>query len=349
MDKRIPVAVIGASGYSGTELLRLLLFHERAEIACLTSRQAAGKALSDEQPRFRGLPSAEALRFVEPTMENLEASGAKLAFLALPHGVAYEFAEPLLEAGWRVIDLSDDFRVRDAGAYEAFREHAHPAPHLLPRAVYGLPEAHRDAIRASDLVACPGCYPTSILLPLIPLVRSGCIRPETLCVASMSGPSGAGRKAVIPLLYVECNESVRPYNIPRHRHLAEVEQELSTAAGKPVTISFTPHLVPITAGIATTTYASAAEGAAPDAVGRALEEAYADEPFVRLLGEGVLPDTKHVAGTNYIDIGWVYDPRTHRFVICSAEDNLGKGAASQAIQNFNLMHGLPETTGLTRV
>ncbi len=348
MDK-IPVAVIGASGYSGTELLRLLLFHEGVEIACLTSRQAAGRALADEQPRFRGLPQAETLRFVEPSMENLQASGAKLAFLALPHGVAYEFAEPLLEAGWRVIDLSDDFRVRDPEAYAQFREHAHPAPHLLPQAVYGLSEIHRDAIRQASLVACPGCYPTSILLPLVPLVRSGCIRPDSICVASMSGASGAGRKVVVPLLYVECNESVRPYNIPKHRHLAEVEQELSDAAGEAVTISFTPHLVPINSGIVTTTYASATEGAAPEAVGEALAKAYADEPFVRLLEPGVLPDTKHVAGTNYIDIGWVYDPRTHRFVICSAEDNLGKGAASQAIQNFNLMHGLPETMGIQRV
>lgn len=347
--KRIPVAVIGASGYSGNELLRLLLFHEAAEIVCLTSRQAAGNALAEEQPRFRNLRQAEALHFVEPSLDQLHASGAKLAFLALPHGVAAEFAEPLLEAGWRVIDLSDDFRVCDAGIYEAFREHPHSAPHLLSRAVYGLPEIHRDEIRNASLVACPGCYPTSIILPLVPLLRAGCIRPGTISVASMSSPSGAGRKASIPFLFTECNESVRPYGIPKHRHLAEVEQELSAAAGETVTISFTPHLVPITAGIATTTVAFGSDGAAAEDAARALEEAYADEPFVRLLGEGHLPDTKHVAGTNYIDIGCVYDPRTHRFIICSAEDNLGKGAASQAIQNFNLMHGLPEITGLDRV
>jgi len=346
---KIPVAVIGASGYSGTELLRLLLFQERADLVCLTSRQSAGKALSDEQPRFRGLPKAEALKFCEPTMENLEASGAKLAFLALPHGVAYQFAEPLLERGWRVIDLSDDFRVQDANAYAAFREHNHPAPHLLPRAAYGLPEIHREAIRNTSLVACPGCYPTSMILPLVPLLRAGCIDPDSICISAMSGVSGAGRKAAIPLLFVECNESVRPYNIPKHRHLAEVEQELSIAAGRSVMASFTPHLVPITAGIATTIYANATESADPTSVGNALTEAYSNEPFVRLLGEGTLPDTKHVVGTNYIDIGWVHDPRTNRFVICCAEDNLGKGAASQAVQNFNLLHDLPETTGLLRV
>ena len=346
---KIPVAVIGASGYSGTELLRLLLFHERADLVCLTSRQSAGKALSGEQPRFRGVAKAEALHFCEPTMDNIEASGAKLAFLAMPHGVAYQFAEPLLERGWRVIDLSDDFRVQDAAAYAAFREHEHPAPHLLPKAVYGLPEIHREAIRKTSLVACPGCYPTSMIMPLVPLLRAGCIDPESICISSMSGVSGAGRKAALPLLFVECNESVRPYNIPKHRHLAEVEQELSLAAGRSVTVSFTPHLVPINAGIATTIYANAAKGATPGSVGDALTEAYADEPFVRLLGEGTLPDTKHVVGTNYIDIGWVHDPRTNRFVICTAEDNLGKGAASQAVQNFNLLHDLPETTGLLRI
>lgn len=348
MDK-IPVAVIGASGYSGRELLRLLLFHDQAEIACLTSRQAAGRSLAEEQPRFRGCPGADTLRFVEPTMENLQASGAKVAFLALPHGVAHEFAEPLLAEGWRVIDLSDDFRVQDAQAYEAFREHAHPAPHLLPQAVYGLPELHRESIRKASLIACPGCYPTSMILPLVPAVSAGCVRTDTIAVASMSGVSGAGRKAAVPLLYVECNESVRPYNIPKHRHLAEVEQELSLAAGHPVVISFTPHLVPVNAGIATTIYASAAYGAVAADLGKALEEAYADEPFVRLLGEGHLPDTKNVVGTNFIEIGWVHDPRTNRFVLCSAEDNLGKGAASQAVQNFNLMHGLPETEALLHV
>ena len=211
---RIPVAVIGASGYSGTELIRHLLFHEKADLVCLTSRQAVGKRLADEQRRFRNISRAEALTFTEPTMENLLSSHAKLAFLALPHGVAWEFAEPLLQAGWRVIDLSDDFRVRDADRYEAFRDVKHPAPHLLPQAVYGLPELHREAIKNSSLIACPGCYPTSMILPLVPALKAGCLKHESICIASMSGVSGAGRKASIPLLYAECNESVRPYNIP---------------------------------------------------------------------------------------------------------------------------------------
>jgi len=346
---KVPVAVIGASGYSGTELLRLLLFHDQAEIVCLTSRQAAGRHLAEEHPRFRSLEKAESLIFVEPTMDNLKASGAKLAFLALPHGVAYEFAEPLLAEGWRVVDLSDDFRVADAAVYEAFRGVKHPAPQLLEQAVYGLPEIHRKAIKQTNLVACPGCYPTSMILPMVPLVREGVVKTDSICVASMSGVSGAGRKASVPLLYVECNESVRPYNIPKHRHLAEVEQELSRAAGEPVVISFTPHLVPITQGIATTIFVDATLGKGSKDMRIALEDAYRNEPFVRLLDEGVLPDTKHVAGTNFIDIGWVHDSRTGRFVICSAEDNIGKGAASQAIQNFNLMHGMPETTGIDRV
>lgn len=348
MDK-IPVAVIGASGYSGAELLRLLLFHDRVDLVCLTSRQAAGRSLADELPRFRGVAAAASLRFVEPEIDTLLASGAHVAFLALPHGVACQFAEPLLDAGWRVIDLSDDFRVRDAEVYAAFRDHPHPAPHLLERAVYGLPEIHGAAIREASLVACPGCYPTSMLLPTIPLVQERCIDPTSIRIASMSGVSGAGRKASLPLLFVECNESVRAYNIPKHRHLAEVEQELGRVAGEPVVISFTPHLVPVTAGIATTIYADAVPGHRGDRLAKIYERAYAAAPFVRILGEGVLPDTKHVVGTNYLDLGWVYDARTDRFVICSAEDNLGKGAASQALQNFNLMHDLPQTLGLERV
>ncbi len=342
----IRVAVVGASGYSGGELLRLLLGHEGVEIACLTSRGEAGKALVEVQPRFRGLARAEALRFVEPTMANLLGCGAEVAFLALPHGVAYEFAQPLLESGWRVIDLSDDFRVKDASVYEAFRGVTHPAPELLPDAVYGLPEIHREALRRARLVACPGCYPTSVILPLVPLLKERCVKPGSICVASMSGASGAGRKLSVPLLFVECNESVRAYNIPKHRHLAEMEQELSLAAGEDVVISFTPHLVPVTAGIATTIYAEAMAGVEGGRVSEVMEAAYGEEPFVRLLGEGGLPDTKHVVRTNFVDIGWTYDPRTSRLVICSAEDNLGKGAAGQAVQNFNLLHDLPETMGL---
>ncbi|RME96032.1 MAG: N-acetyl-gamma-glutamyl-phosphate reductase, partial [Verrucomicrobia bacterium] len=237
--------------------------------------------------------------------------------------------------------------------YREFYDHEHPAPALLAEAVYGLPEIRPDAIRPARLIACPGCYPTSILLPLIPLLRKGLVRPDGIIADSLSGVSGAGRKASIPLLFAECNESLRPYGVPKHRHLSEIEQELGLAAGDRVTIQFTPHLVPVTRGILTTLYLHPArppedpgrpEGFL-DQVDAAWSETYAQAPFVRLLGKR-LPDTRNVTGTNYIEWGRVWDPRTGRLLVFSAEDNLLKGASGQAIQNFNLLAGFPETTGL---
>ena len=204
----------------------------------------------------------------------------------------------------------------------------------------------KEAIGGARLVASPGCYPTSILLPLIPLLKAGLIDPATIVANSMSGVSGAGRKADISLLFVECNESLRAYGIPKHRHLSEIEQELSLAAGEAVLITFIPHLVPVNAGIATSTTAKLRAGIDPAAIGEALEAAYGDAPFVRLLGPGGCADTKNVTRTNFIDIGWTHDPRTGRVILTSAEDNLGKGAGAQAVQSFNLIFGLPETAGL---
>jgi N-acetyl-gamma-glutamyl-phosphate reductase len=258
--------------------------------------------------------------------------------------VAAEIARALLGHGLKVIDLSADFRLNDPAVYQEFYGDAHPATDLLEQAVYGLPEVHGDTIVGADLVASPGCYPTSILLPLIPLLRAGLVDPSTIVCHSMSGVSGAGKKADVTLLFSECNESVRAYGLPKHRHLSEIEQELTIAAGKPVTISFLPHLVPVTAGIATTTTATLT--GSPDQVTTALTDAYADAAFVRLLGAGACPDTKNVTGTNFIDIGWHHDPRTGRLLLLSAEDNLGKGAGGQAVQTFNRMFGLGETNGL---
>ncbi len=343
--ERIKTAIVGASGYTGQELLRLLLVHPGVELVAATSRQEAGRPLSAVFPRFRKLPGAE-LPFIEPDPDAIAATGAQAAFLALPHGVAAEIATALLERGLKVIDLSADFRLNDAAVYEEFYGHAHPAPELLAEAVYGLPEVRAGEIKAARLVASPGCYPTSILLPLIPLLKAGLIDPATIVANSMSGVSGAGRKADLSLLFVECNESLRAYGIPKHRHLSEIEQELSLAAGEKVVITFIPHLVPVNAGIASTVTAKLREGADPGAIGTALEAAYADSPFVRLLGQGGCADTKNVTRTNFIDIGWSHDPRTGRVILTSAEDNLGKGAGSQAVQSFNLIFGLPETAGL---
>lgn len=339
-------AVIGASGYSGIELLRILLLHPGVELSCLTSRQYEGQPLPDVFPRFRGVASADRLAFAPATVDAVVDSGAEVAFLALPHGVASEFAVPLLERGLRVIDLSADFRLRDPEVYAEFYGGEHPAPSLLGEAVYGLPEVRPDAIRSARLVASPGCYPTSILLPLIPLLRDSLIDPASIHVFSMSGVSGAGRKASLPLLFVECNESLRAYSVPKHRHLSEIEQELGLAAGETVRISFTPHLVPVTAGICTTTCAALQPGVGADEIAASYAQAYGDARFVRLLGEGNCPDTKDVLRTNCIDIGWAHDPRTGRAVVMSAEDNLWKGAASQAVQSFNLMTGRDPSEGL---
>ena len=343
--KRIKTAIVGASGYSGMELLRLLLGHPGVELVAATSRQEAGRPLSAAFPRFRGAPGAE-LAFIEPDPDVIAATGAQAAFLALPHGVAAEIARALLDRGLKVIDLSADFRLRSAAVYEEFYGHAHPAPDLLEEAVYGLPEVRMEEIKAARLVASPGCYPTSILLPLLPLLRQKLIDPATIVANSMSGVSGAGRKADASLLFCECNESVRAYGVPKHRHLSEIEQELSFAAGERVLISFIPHLVPVNAGIATTTTAKLQDGADPAAIGAALEQSYAGCPFVRLLGQGACADTKSVTRTNFIDIGWHHDPRTGRVILSSAEDNLGKGAGGQAVQSFNAMFGFAETDGL---
>lgn len=342
------VAIVGASGYSGEELVRLLLSHPHAELTAVTSRQYAGQSLAQIHPRFANHPRARALTFSEPTVEAL-ARQAHCVLLALPHGVAAEYAAPLLRQGCRVVDLSADFRLRDAAVYRDFYAHDHPAPELLTEAVYGLPEVYRERIRTARLVASPGCYPTSVLLPLIPLLRAGLIRPETIIADSLSGVSGAGRKAELDYLFVECNESVRPYGVPRHRHLSEIEQELSAAAGSPVVIQFTPHLIPVNRGILTTIYAAPAEpffSALETRISECYSEAYAREPFVRLLQGKPLPDTKNVVGTNVIEIAWRLDPRTGRLIVMSAEDNLVKGASGQAVQSLNLMCGWPETAGL---
>ena len=339
------VAIVGASGYSGEELVRLLLWHPHVELAAVTSRQQAGKTLAEVFPRFAHHPRARALRFTEPKIERL-AKPDQIVFLALPHGVAAEFAAPLLQAGCQVIDLSADFRLKNEAVYKEFYGHEHPAPELLRRAVYGLPEVYRAEIKTASLIASPGCYPTSILLPTIPLLKAGLIDPAQIIADSLSGVSGAGRKAELDYLFVECNESVRPYGLPKHRHLSEIEQELSLAARQPVIIQFTPHLIPVNRGILTTLYLSPKPGQRPEAFERAYREAYENEPFVRLLGDKALPDTKNVVGTNVIEIAWRIDPRTGRLIVLSAEDNLVKGASGQAVQSMNLLLGLEETAGL---
>ena len=347
------VAIVGASGYSGEELVNLLLHHPHAELVAVTSRQNAGQTLAQIFPKFASHPKSKTLRFTEPDAKTL-AKQADVVFLALPHGVAAEFAIPLLAAGCTVIDLSADFRLKSAEVYKEFYAHDHPAPALLKKSVYGLPEIYRDKIKKSSLIASPGCYPTSILLPTIPLLKAGLIKPAGIIADSMSGVSGAGRKAEVDYLFCECNESVRPYGVPKHRHLSEIEEQLSFAAKTKVTIQFTPHLIPVNRGILTTLYLapekhfSTAEEMAALAgkISACYAKAYANEPFVRLLEGKALPDTKNVVGTNVCEIAWRLDARTGRLIVMSAEDNLVKGASGQAVQSLNILSGWPETAGL---
>lgn len=353
MSNSVRVAIVGASGYSGEELVRLLLRHPHAELTAVTSRASAGKTVAEVFPKFAHYPKAKELRFSDPNTELL-AKQADVVFLALPHGVAAEYAIPLLQLGCRVIDLSADFRLKSATVYKEFYAHDHPAPELLAKSVYGLPEVYRSEIKQAQLIASPGCYPTSILLPIIPLLKAGLIKPAGIIADSLSGVSGAGRKAELDYLFVECNESVRAYGVPKHRHLSEIEQELSNAAGTQVTIQFTPHLIPVNRGILSTLYlvpakyfSTEAEAAELNAQIKACyQKAYADEPFVRVLEGKALPDTKNVVGTNMVELAWRLDTRTGRLLVISAEDNIVKGASGQAVQSFNVLGGFPETAGL---
>jgi N-acetyl-gamma-glutamyl-phosphate reductase len=341
--KNTRAAVVGASGYAGEELVRLLLAHPQVDLLAVTSRQFVGKPLSEIFPRFAGVEKAKTLKFSDADPNQLSRD-AEIIFLALPHGLAAEFAKPLLKAGARVVDLSADFRVHDANVYKEFYRNDHPAPDLLGQSVYGLPEIYSESIRSAKLVACPGCYPTSILLPLLPLVREKIVDLSRILVTSLSGVSGAGRKVEADYLFAECNESVRPYGVPKHRHLSEIEQELSAAAKQKVTIQFTPHLIPVNRGIISTIYLDLNDKKAD--IAAIYQRAYGSEPFVRLLDETRLPDTKNVVGTNFIDIGWKIDNRTSRLVLMSAIDNIVKGASGQAVQCLNLMRGYSETAGL---
>jgi N-acetyl-gamma-glutamyl-phosphate reductase len=328
--KKTKVAIVGASGYSGQELIRLLLRHPHVEITHFTSRQYAGKPVAEVFPLFRGQIDAN---FVDP---NVAGIAGDVAFLALPHGVAAEFVPGLLQKGLVVIDLSADFRLKSAAVYKEFYAHDHPAPELLKQSVYGLPELHREQIRKANLIACPGCYPTSIILGVTPALKGGLVKPTGIIATSLSGVSGAGRKVADEFLFTECNESARAYGIPKHRHLSEIEQELGT------TISFAPHLIPLNRGIVSTIYMDLAENTG-DALA-AYRDFYRNEPFVRV--SEALPDTKNVEMTNFCDITVRLDSRTNKLIAVSAIDNLTKGAAGQALQCMNLRCGFDETAGL---
>ncbi len=338
------VGIVGASGYAGETLVRLLLGHPGVELAAVTSRTHAGRPLAQVIPSVRGIDRG--LAFVASDAAALAAGDIPLFFLALPHGAAAEFARALTASGKRVIDLSADFRISDVATYERYYGR-HPAPELLARARYVLPElAAPEWKTGAMIVASPGCYPTSILIPLAPLVRDGVVTREHIVVDSFSGVSGAGRKLDEGYLFVERAESAKAYGLTKHRHLAEIEEQLALHSGARTVIQFNPHLAPMRFGIATTITVPAAPGATVESLYASWGRTYARAPFVQILASGDTPDTAHVVGTNRIDMSAVHDPRTGNFVITSAEDNLIKGAAGQAVQTMNLWLGLDETAGL---
>jgi N-acetyl-gamma-glutamyl-phosphate reductase len=338
------VGIVGASGYAGETLVKLLLGHPKVELAAVTSRTHAGKALSEVIPSVRGIDRG--LRFVPSDAAALAAGDIPLFFLALPHGTAAEFARALVGAGKRVIDLSADFRIADLATYEKYYG-KHHAPELLEHARYVLPELTApDWKDSARIIASPGCYPTSILVPLVPLLRDKVVTREHIVVNSFSGVSGAGRKVDEAYLFVERNESAKAYGLVKHRHLSEIEEQLELHTGAPTIIQFNPHLAPMRYGIATTITVPAMAGATIEALYASWKRAYAKAPFVQVLPSGETPDTAHVVGSNRIDMSAVLDPRTGNFVITSAEDNLVKGTAGQAIQTMNLWYGFDETAGL---
>ena len=342
--QKLKAAIVGASGYSGEELVALLARHPQVEIVAVTSRQSAGQTVAEVFP-LMACSAIAGMKFVEPSLDALKQFGATTVFLALPHGLAAEFAAPLRKAGVQVVDLSADFRLKSADVFAEFYGEKHPAPGLLAESVYALPEiCGNNPLKGAGLLACPGCYPTSILIPLVPLLRAKLIEPDSIVINSLSGVSGAGRKADVALLFAECNESLRAYGAPKHRHLSEIEQELSAAAAEKVTVSFTPHLVPVTRGMISTIVVKPAKGTDAKAVEAAWHEAYKNRTFIRIVPH--LPDSKHVTNTNFIDIAVREDARTGRLLLFSAIDNLGKGAAAQAVQAFNISQGWDETTGL---
>lgn len=336
------VAIAGASGYTGFELIRILCEHPQVQLTTITSRAQLGQRLDAFYPALRGHCD---LVFEEPD-PGLLARDADLVFTALPHQAAMDVVPALLDHGVKVVDLSADYRFRDPAVYEAWYQ-PHKTPQLLADAVYGLPELYRDAIKEARLVGNPGCYPTSIILAAAPLLRKGLVQAESLIADSKSGVSGAGRGASLGVHFCEVNEGFKAYKVAEHRHTPEIEQELSALAGKPVVINFTPHLVPMSRGILSTVYAALHEGVTPRDVEAAFHELYAEAPFVRVCRQGELPSTLQVRGSNYCDLGWRVDPRTRRVIVVSVIDNLTRGASGQAVCNMNLMTGMHEKTGLT--
>jgi len=333
----VKVGIIGATGYIGCELVRILLSHPQTEIKSLISHSRSDQPLCEVYPGFSGfgLPPLEPL--------SVESLFCDVVFTALPHGTSGEVIPALLNKGIKVIDMSADYRYDDADVYEVWYKAAHPYPALLSESVYGLPELHKERIRASSLVGNPGCYTTCSILALAPLLKHNLIEKGSIIIDAKSGSTGAGRSVTQSMQFCEVNENMKAYGIASHRHTSEIEQELSKLAGSPVVVSFTPHLLPVGRGILATCYARLAVKSSAQELYELYGDFYKDAPFVKV---GGLPELKHVVGSNFCAMGLVFDSRTGRVIVVSCIDNLIKGAAGQAIQNMNLMFSLNETAGL---
>jgi len=347
-DHKAKIGILGASGYTGAELVRLLLRHPRVDIALLTADRRAGRPMAEVFPQFAP--------YALPTLSAIEAAdwpalGLDLAFCALPHGTTQRVIADLLQRApaTKVVDLSADFRLSDPAAYARWYGHEHFAPELQKEAVYGLTEVYRQQIKTARLVANPGCYTTCAQLALIPLLKAKAIDPDEIVVDAKSGMTGAGRAAKEEMLFSEVSEGFHAYGVGHHRHMSELDQEFSLAAGRDVVVSFTPHLVPMNRGILSTIYVRGLDGGAPQDLHAVLSKAYADEPFVHVLPFCTMPQTRHVRGSNMTFIGVAPDRIPGRAIICSALDNLTKGASGQAVQNMNVMLGYPEALSLDQV
>lgn len=338
----VRIGIVGGTGYTGVELLRLLASHPEAEVVAITSRAESGRRLDDLYPNLRGHYD---LAFSEPDVATLAA--CDVVFFATPHNVAMNMVPELLDAGARLVDLSADYRIRDADLWSSWYGEPHASPDLLDRAVYGLPEVNRAQIASASLVACPGCYPTAVQLGLIPLLADGLVDCDHLIASAASGVSGAGRQAKVDNLLTEVADSFKAYAVAGHRHLPEIEQGLGDVAGTPVRVTFVPHLLPMIRGIHATLYARL-KTAAPD-LQALYERRYAEEPFVDVLPTGMFPQTRTVKGANRCQISVQVPQDRDTVVVMATIDNLVKGASGQAVQNMNIMLGLPEETGLGQI
>lgn len=337
----IRAGVLGATGYAGIELVRILSGHREVELTMLVSQSFKGMKISEVYQNLRNV--------TDIVCEELDVEEAArrcdVVFTALPHGASKEVIPQLYKCGLKVIDLSGDFRYNDPAVYEQWYGEPHSSPELLAQSVYGLVELHRAEIKKARLIGNPGCYTTCSILGLAPLLKNGIVQTDNIIIDAKSGVTGAGRGLALDYHFCECTENMKAYKIGTHRHTSEIEQELSLLAGRDIMLSFTPHLVPMKRGILATCYANLAQKATQEELIRLYQEFYKGEHFVRVYAKG-LPETNHVAGSNFVDIGLAVDERLNRVVVVSAIDNLFKGAAGQAVQNMNLMFGLPEQTGI---